>query len=341
MAKTSHRLSHPPFDKVCDIHKGIAKTFSRLSVQASLIGRPPPQELYSQINTITTAHLRNGPFSDMHEARDDLNTILLQSLRPPDSSLPSDVVFMSNVDNQTNRYRHVALLNQWNLRLGMFMTDKLGDPSGDDMRRIRLLRVQNMIATIWNSTTLSDSESAFDSYTPQFRTLISLANKIIINSTTPQTASNSSRGSTPNLTPNSTPSTEQSSTAYISKPQLSFAFETGIVFALYFTALKCRSPEIRRQAVSLLAHANPQCEGMWDARILGKICQRVIEVEESGCVFTVTEDPLTWPMEEQRIHSAFTLPNQEPALSSYQILFTWRPDGPGGAWMDWTETITR
>ena len=249
---------------------------------------------------------------------------------------------MSQVDRQTNRYRYVALLSQWNSRLGMFMTDRLSHPSGDDMRRIRLLRVQNIIATIWNSTTLSDSEGAFDSYTPQFRTLISLANKNINNSTAAQTttASNSSPGSTPILTPNSTPSTEQSTSACTSKPPYPFAFETGIIFALYFTALKCRSPEIRRQAVSLLSHANPQCEAMWDARILGKICQRVIETEESGCVFTVTEDPLTWPMEEQRVHSAFTLPNQEPALNSYQILFIWRPGGPGGAWMNWSETIT-
>ncbi|KFY31702.1 hypothetical protein V493_00882 [Pseudogymnoascus sp. VKM F-4281 (FW-2241)] len=60
-----------------------------------------------------------------------------------------------------------------------------------------------------------------------------------------------------------------------------FCFETGIIFPLFFVAIKCRHPLIRRQAITLLETANHQ-EGSWDSFGAAKVAEFVMGVEETN-----------------------------------------------------------
>ncbi|KAF4629760.1 hypothetical protein G7Y89_g8386 [Cudoniella acicularis] len=60
-----------------------------------------------------------------------------------------------------------------------------------------------------------------------------------------------------------------------------FSFEIGIILPLYFTGAKCRDPQIRRQAISLLKHMKHQ-EGTWESSGAAQVAEFVVGVEEEG-----------------------------------------------------------
>lgn len=70
----------------------------------------------------------------------------------------------------------------------------------------------------------------------------------------------------------------------------SFTTDMGFVPPLYFTALKCREPNLRRIAIDLLGNT-PHIEGAWDGRTAAAIVRRIMELEE-GDVFRAVDGDL-------------------------------------------------
>lgn len=62
-------------------------------------------------------------------------------------------------------------------------------------------------------------------------------------------------------------------------PEASFAIDVGFIPPLYYTALKCRNPGIRREAMNLLLAA-PHREGLWDGVQAAYTARRIMEIEE-------------------------------------------------------------
>ncbi|KAF4457797.1 hypothetical protein FALBO_15136 [Fusarium albosuccineum] len=58
-------------------------------------------------------------------------------------------------------------------------------------------------------------------------------------------------------------------------------FDPGIISPLYYTAVKCRDPGLRRQAIGLLTVA-PYREGVWSSIVVARIARAVVEMEEDG-----------------------------------------------------------
>lgn len=58
-----------------------------------------------------------------------------------------------------------------------------------------------------------------------------------------------------------------------------FVLDSGLIPALYLTALKCRQSEIRRKAISLL-HRYPCQEGMWEPALMAQFVEGVRRREE-------------------------------------------------------------
>lgn len=58
-----------------------------------------------------------------------------------------------------------------------------------------------------------------------------------------------------------------------------FTVEMGYIPPVYYTAIKCRVPQIRRQAVRVL-RAAPHREGLWNGSLLADIVEEIIKVEE-------------------------------------------------------------
>ncbi|KAI0384426.1 hypothetical protein F5Y04DRAFT_229293 [Hypomontagnella monticulosa] len=61
---------------------------------------------------------------------------------------------------------------------------------------------------------------------------------------------------------------------------LTFTIEAGVIPSLYLIALKCRMPEVRRQAISLLHHGTFQ-EGMWEGKLIAKFVEQAADWEEA------------------------------------------------------------
>ncbi|EXJ62336.1 hypothetical protein A1O7_02770 [Cladophialophora yegresii CBS 114405] len=72
-----------------------------------------------------------------------------------------------------------------------------------------------------------------------------------------------------------------STTAATKRNKKTFTVDMGFIPVLYFTALKCRVPRIRRQAIKLM-QVSPRREGVCDGEFTAAIAGRVVEIEEGG-----------------------------------------------------------
>jgi hypothetical protein len=64
--------------------------------------------------------------------------------------------------------------------------------------------------------------------------------------------------------------------------------DTGIIEPLFVTALKCRDPFIRRNAIALL-ESWPHREGFWDSALVAKLAQKVVDIEEGDAILGVMQ----------------------------------------------------
>jgi hypothetical protein len=64
-------------------------------------------------------------------------------------------------------------------------------------------------------------------------------------------------------------------------PNLSFTLDMGHIPPLYYVALKCREPRLRRRAIELLM-SMPHKEGVWDGEVAAYVARQVMEMEEGG-----------------------------------------------------------
>lgn len=328
--KPSHETS-----ELSDIEENIRHLFSRLSIQSSLVGLMGHQPLpasQDQRDSLESGHVA---FSSIEEARNQLTSHFIDGLEPLGSDFTFQASFSTTPSEQARRAKLISQLHQWNSQLGLFMTDTLSSPTPQDMRVIRLLRIQSLVAIIWNSTTIPSTdgasiELAFDSHIKMFQTILSLAAFFVVGSPNQDSSKESSASTLVSAfhTPSSNSSTSSplpTSTVSTSNLRSSFSFEMGIIFSLYFVAIKCRSPILRRQATDFLSQVEPSREGMWDARVLEKIAQHVIEVEESSCVEPVTEDMRTWPGDEGRIHGIYIFTRCYYARRRQMVTLYWGP----------------
>lgn len=67
----------------------------------------------------------------------------------------------------------------------------------------------------------------------------------------------------------------------LSTPTRHFSIEIGVVPLLYYVGLKCRHPQIRRSALSLL-RASPRREAVWDSKGAACVIEEIMRVEEQG-----------------------------------------------------------
>ncbi|KPM38202.1 hypothetical protein AK830_g8352 [Neonectria ditissima] len=67
----------------------------------------------------------------------------------------------------------------------------------------------------------------------------------------------------------------------LSSSSTKFSVDIGVVPLLYYVALKCRHPQIRRKAIGMLT-STPRREAVWDSLGAACVLQEVVHVEEKG-----------------------------------------------------------
>jgi cholestenol Delta-isomerase len=147
-----------------------------------------------------------------------------------------------------------------------------------------LMRMYHKFLTILVSVKVYGLESRHDEHLQHYRTLVTLGTTLL--------------------------ASEESCDPSMSDAEI-FSFEPGVIFALFFTAINCRHPVVRRQAVELLGRSRHR-EGAWESVGAAKVASFVIEVEEEG--LTDMQKGSAGPevvKEERRVHLVNVCPSAE------------------------------
>jgi hypothetical protein len=96
-----------------------------------------------------------------------------------------------------------------------------------------------------------------------------------------------------------------------------FSFNIGITIPLFITAIKCRDPGVRREAIRLLRHRR-RLEGVWDSIGAAAVAEKVMLLEERTVVSVgiATDVP-----EEARIHNTMIMVNREEKRAYATLLY--------------------
>ena len=156
-------------------------------------------------------------------------------------------------------------LSSWRRELKQLERSSFDDNDAEFDVALAILKIQHHVMFIILNTVFESGEGCYDAFTPQFHDIISLAERIL--------------------------DTE----AY---QNFSFFFSfSPLLQNLFFTAMKCRVPALRRHVPRLLSRC-PRREGFWHRDSLIRVVQWKL-AREGG-----KEDWL--PPESQRIHSERT-----------------------------------
>ncbi|KAK1990114.1 hypothetical protein LX36DRAFT_621227 [Colletotrichum falcatum] len=159
-------------------------------------------------------------------------------------------------------------LEGWLQSFNVFKANSWGDLSDAERLACRRLPIYHTMAHIVTNTSLNPrNELIFDLYTHQFASVVSHAREILDDAAQPSDLP--------------TPAADTPGPGPLHDPQPERAVDAGLIPPLFFTAVKCRVPRIRRQAAELIMLAHRH-EGIWDAVLSARVAREVMALEERG-----------------------------------------------------------
>lgn len=244
----------------------------------------------------------------MREARDSIVHLAnhaLRFIRYMKHRKYHRLVLPDDLARQTSIIRQLEV---WDQTLDhMLAADQI---TARDLDAAKTLRIHQIICLIWLRRSTSPEECANDLSMHDFETAVDLAESI--NSIA------GTRGQRSDL---------NSST---------FLFDMEIVSPIYFVAIKCRHPQLRRRAINVLG-STWRREGLWDSNMAAAIARRCVELEEQNLS---TLDGSELPAEEDRLYNVQIISDAGINPTSHKIILHKKHPGAGGEWYQWYETIT-
>ena len=151
--------------------------------------------------------------------------------------------------------------------------------SHQEKAAIAVLKMTQIMSQILFLMTFSDSEMQFDAFTSWFKAIVDLAAEVVGDEERRAAARRcpDPRFCTHPLDPWTEMFGKPEYAARHIKP--SFSADLGIVPPLFVVATKCRDPDVRRQAISLLKSSSRR-EGMWDSELAARIGIWIAGIEE-------------------------------------------------------------
>ena len=263
----------------------LVKAFERLDLQASaFIGsrQIPDVEKFVKPNYLPPVALPIY-FSTLSEARNHLNGTLknayqfLRSTSEVHKYVPSHKPVIGNYNivpalptfgpippsTFQDRDTHIKALKRWSVvfqdllcRASRSSAIKKTKIDEAESKEYATTWMSYLVTLIKVSTSLDANETVYDSHLSHFEAILEQADAVLC----PR----------PNI----------NSPLKTNREKQGFTIEMNFIHPLYFTALKCRSPTLRRKAVSLLRLSAK--EGVWDGHIMARIAEHAISVEEAG-----------------------------------------------------------
>lgn len=246
MALAQAAKSQPKLE--CDAH--LEETLGALMRHMSLLHGLPVSEENRRTRSA------QGIFSTLSQAREELY-LIIQEARTFCSGI-SEIKLTQGKDWTANPSQE-RLSKQIQTKFSMWKSNLTSMPDFSlsslrehhgELYSIALLAHSHL--SIWLSTCLSTYETAYDSFFPIFKSIVEYAGRAI--------------GATR------------------SKSRPVFVFEARIIPTMFFVAIKCRHPVIRRDAISMLRRG-PQVENTWTADSMAQLAELIVAIEESGDVY--------------------------------------------------------
>lgn len=145
-----------------------------------------------------------------------------------------------------------TVLSNWSASFSHLLTTS--DIQGRSPNSVILMKMYHILISILVSVRVYGVESRHDMQLRSYCSLVALGNTLLSN--------------------------EESCDVSVSDDS-TFSFEPGVILVLFLTAIKCRHPVVRRQAVELLERSRHR-EGPWESIGAAKVARFVIEIEEEG-----------------------------------------------------------
>ncbi|KAK5134157.1 hypothetical protein LTR08_006932 [Meristemomyces frigidus] len=178
--------------------------------------------------------------------------------------------------------------------------------SARDLDAARILRVHQIVTLIWLTASVRPEQHPTDEQSAWFETAVSLGEAVRSQDVTL-------------VQQHTTPTT--------------FLFDMEIVSPMYYVAIKCRHPLIRRRAIALLRQSIRR-EGLWDSAWAATIAEYLMKTEE---VHLTVLDGSELPAENLCIHNAQIQGSSGLHRKNYTVTFAQKPAGVHGPWKIWQE----
>lgn len=241
----------------------LVEAFTRLNIPSALFGQGSMYLYHLGENTRAKSSIHVVPmFDTVRDARRHLDALIngTYSLSEEACKLVMDQHPQPS-NFQQRQDQLLAALACW--QRGFDSSYSTMSKKGNVKTRIGLplLRIYHTMTFIMAATALrGTNEGIFDSYTQEFSSILH------------QTADLGSMLSV--LTSNGI-------LRDFHLPEVSFTADMGFITPLYFTAMRCRVPSLRRQAIDKLSRA-PHREGAWGGPFVSRIAEHVMVMEEDG-----------------------------------------------------------
>lgn len=265
---------------------------ARMSITQSLYGRPRGIHCPELLDLHKEPpNLQEGKFCSVNEARMASTSLMNSTFR---------FVRMVLGDHFQDAFAALAAqlslerqLQNWSVAFEAFVKDSA--TCTKDPRGPCLLRIHHLIATIFVAASATKRESTFDLHISKFEAIIESVEVIL---------SHERNGGSLNSS--------------------SFSLDRGIIPPLFYTAIKCRFPAVRRRAIALLRRA-PRKEGLWDTIESAKVAELAMDFEEQQVmdgVFSHGQLP-----ECVRLHDVDILGKDHSDPSKQLVILRWKPNG--------------
>lgn len=283
-----------------EFERELLHIFSRLNIQAGLFGRGIlPLDIHPEKSTIAETG-ETLAFDNISQARETLTNLQCRALvfiRSVGSK--SGITYKDIFEQQIEEQQCLeAEYHTWREAFDRLRKKSSKTTGISDLRAPLALLIEHQTSLVWLLNCVSQEESHFDNFTPNFEEIVCLAESILELSPTTE----------------SKPVAEQ------------FSLDPGVLAQIYWTANKCRDPLIRRRAIAALARC-PARQGMWLRPLIVQVASKIVEMEEEAvCSLPVEERRVA---EKDRVYEALIYP-EEDQRSPCPVGFLFKPHGANG-----------
>ncbi|CAG7917990.1 unnamed protein product [Penicillium olsonii] len=287
-------------------HNALIASYAQLTIQSAMFGIFPSHMCVTTHDQRICAHPYN--FKSIIEARQPLDD-LLHKVKCLKEDFHAAIETGSIIDHTA------ALATQASIQQDLFAWRQAYDRLVASLQPIMnlrdiagsiIIRVYYEMASVMAGVSLSETEMAFDAYTDNFSAIIAGFHELsrvwsLLNVQTPDLKPDMESGNFHDC---------------------GFTIESGYIPPVYYTAMKCRIPQLRRQAIHAL-RLMPRREGIWNGILLADVLDEVVGIEEGrpqpGDPDPASRDPASGGTENQVF---MTSVNESSRISDVKVLLS-------------------